>query len=99
MSDTPDLLPCPFCACNPRLVWGRLARGGCIDCPGCGATGPEVPPARFRTREEAEALAIERWNRRANLDRFRSTADRLGELQRQHLVSEAQAEACKAVKP
>lgn len=52
MNETPELLPCPFCA---QAAWLRDGLPFVVECPACGATGPEGLTA---------ARAIERWNTR-----------------------------------
>lgn len=96
MTDTPELLPCPFCGCRVRLYTTR--RRMRVECHGCGTVMTRPLPSA-ECQEIVRRQLIAGWNRRAILDHLRDGSDELGAMQRAHLEAEARAEACKAVKP
>jgi Lar family restriction alleviation protein len=67
---TADLKPCPFCGSTQvesRYSSWEYYR---VDCEGCGTSGPhaDVCGLPFDEQSAAEALACDRWNRRAEGD-------------------------------
>ena len=69
-SETPALLPCPFCGSNPSLVQA-LPSGWAVSCAGCGV-GSGI---RYSLMEDARPLVAEQWNRRADLARPSQAGD------------------------
>ena len=70
-SETPALLPCPFCRSNPSLVQA-LPSGWAVSCAGCGV-GSGI---RYSLMEDARPLVAEQWNRRADLARPSQAGDK-----------------------
>jgi Lar family restriction alleviation protein len=64
---TANLKPCPFCGSTQVEAFFSSWEFYRVDCEGCGTSGPhaDVTQVDMFDREAAEALACERWNRRA----------------------------------
>ncbi len=64
-SDTPRLLPCPFCGGENLHV--AMYNRPCVVCGTCDADGPGLPRGRITEATSAEAVkeSSDLWNRRA----------------------------------
>lgn len=61
MSDTPELLPCPFCTCVRVFVYDdEIADATYVTCPQCSMQGP-------MSEWGESAYAVTAWNRQAAL--------------------------------
>lgn len=69
-NDLPGLLPCPFCGNYHVLLTHRAGQlFWNVECPGCGARGPETHAAAIGEDERKSAVytakrnAVDGWNR------------------------------------
>lgn len=69
MSETPKLLPCPFCGGEAESWFDDLSQRRRIACGPCGASSGVSP------RDKSESPAVAAWNRRASSSGSVSTAE------------------------